>query len=216
MSSTNSVSVNYTLNQINYTCSGNFTQNGNIYTANLADPNFPAILSGTATDGTNVILIGGIIIQLTIESNDKITINEVAFCKTYKNSSIVTFPTTSPVTNVTFNVNINNQINYYNTKFSLPVETNDNFTEVGSTILLFTYSSFPAIGQDFFFSQAALNQVATTNKQTAALLTKLDPINIFLTSDQKNQISIESGKIAGHVSSISEGIKLIGKTLAKR
>jgi len=199
-----------------YTCSGNFTQNGNIYTANLADPNFPAISSGTATDGTNVILIGGIIIQLTIESNDKITINEVAFCKTYKNSSIVPFPTTSPVTNVTFNVNINNQINYYNTKFSLPVEINEDSTEIDSTVLLFNYSSFPAVGKDFFFSQAALNQVATTNTQTVALLTKLDPTNIFLTSDQKNQIANESGKIAGHVSSIIEGIKLIGDTLAKR
>jgi hypothetical protein len=205
MSSSNKVSVNYTFNQNNYTCSGNFTQNGNIYTANLADPNFPAISS-----------VGGIIIQLTIESNNKITINEVVFCKTYKNSSLVPFPTTSPVTNVTFNVNINNQINYYNTKFSLPVEINEDSTEIDSTVLLFTYSSFPAVGKDFFFSQAALKQVATTNTQTAALLTKLDPINIFLTSDQKNQIAIESGKIAGHVSSISEGINLIGKTLAKR
>ena len=210
MSSSNSVSVNYTFNQMNYTCSGYFTQNGNIYRANLADSNFPAILSGTGTDGTNVILIGGIIIQLTIESNDKITINELLFNQNF-NPIPTNPPTTSPATNVTFNGQIN--------KIKFNYSANYNSLDINDEFSPYTVQYFYSISQqqqDFFFSKAALNQVVTTNIQTAALLTKLDPINIFLISDQKNQIANESGKIAGHVSSIIEGIKLIGDTLAKR
>jgi hypothetical protein len=175
-----------------YICSGNFTQNGDIYTANLADSNFPAILSGTCNDGTNVILIGGIIIQLTIESNDKITINELLFNQNF-NPIPTNPPTTSPATNVTFNVQINNIEFNYSANFN-SLDVNDEFSP-------YTVQYFYSISQqqqDFVFSKAALKQVATTNTQTAALLTKLDPINIFLSSDQKNQIANESGKIAAY------------------
>jgi len=89
-----SVTITYTYNNQTYIVSGKFTQNGNDgYIANISDSNFPPIDSNK--------FVGGIIIQLTIERNNEITINNVEFCKNYNLNGIPDF-TTSPVTNVNF------------------------------------------------------------------------------------------------------------------
>jgi len=209
-----SVTIKYTYNNIINTVSGNFTkndENDDVYTANLADSNFPAILTGTG----NVILIGGIIIQLTIESNNDITINEVTFLQpepyTPPGQPYI-LPTTSPATNVTFNVNINNKLINYTATFSFVT-----FASIGGgSYIMYNYSSLKLKQQDSVFSPAALNQAATTKTQTAALLTTLDPANTYLTSDQQIQIANEAGKIAGHVVSIGESITNISTAIANK
>jgi len=212
MSSQNygTVTIKYTYNNSSNTVLGNFTKNDDVYTANLADQNFPAVLTGTDTDGTIVILIGGIIIQLTIESNNDININQVTFLQPYNPPDPSDpLPTTSPATNVTFNVNINNKLINYTANFSSVT-----LGSLNVSYIMYNYSSSQQ--QDSVFSQAALNQAATTKTQTAALLTTLDPANTYLTSDQQNQIANEAGKIAGHVVSIGESITNISTAIAKK
>ena len=81
-----------------------------------------------------------------------------------------------------------------------------------------TNSSFPGgllantiTGINFTFTPST-----TTKRQTRALLSLLDPRGKHIDYKNQEKIANESGKIAAHVVSVSEGIKLIGNALAKR
>jgi hypothetical protein len=211
MSSSNSVSVTYTYNNSSNsnTVSGNFTQNGDGYIANLADQNFPAVETGT----DNVILIGGIIIQLTTESNNDITINEVAFLQQDLDLSDP-LPTTSPATNVTFNVNINNKkINYTATFSSVLLNS-----ILPKAYIMYMYSSSQQ--QDSFFSQAALTAGTKAATLTTSFLRRLDPTGSNITDEEAGEIGKSAGKAFSHTVSATEwagdALNRIGTAIAKK
>jgi len=108
-----------------------------------------------------------------------------------------------------FNVNINNKINNYNATFISPAEGNSTFS--GPNYITVNYTYLPK--QDSVFSQAALNQVATTRGLTSALLTTLD---LWINNEQINQIAGDAGLIAGHLVSIGEYINKISNDIIKK
>ena len=87
-----------------------------------------------------------------------------------------------------------------------------------TTYLQGANSSFPGgllantiTGINFTFTPST-----TTNTQTRALLSLVDPNGKHIDDKNQEKIANESGKIAAHVVSLSKGIKLIGNALAKR
>jgi len=214
MSSSNSVSVTYTYNNSSNTVSGNFTQNGDGYIANLADQNFPAVETGT----DNVILIGGIIIQLTTESNNDITINEVAFLQQDLDlDPSDPLPTTSPATNVTFNVNINNKkINYTATFSSVLLNS-----ILPKAYIMYMYSSsLSSQQQDSVFSHAALTAGTNAATLTTSFLRVLDPTGSNITDKEAVEIGKSAGKAFSHTVSATEwagdALNRIGTAIAKK
>ena len=87
-----------------------------------------------------------------------------------------------------------------------------------TTYLQGANSSFPGgllantiTGINFTFTPST-----TTKRQTRALLSLLDPRGKHIDYKNQEKIAIESGKIAGHVVTISEGINNIGVAIAKK
>ena len=193
-----SVTLNYTYKNQNFTKTGSFTiiTPYNFIAEIKDDINFP---SNCLTDG--------ILVQVILDENTN-GISSVAlnFNIRYLYSSI---PSSAPITNVTINGNV------ILNKISIPFNYNMMYYNMEDAYILYSFIPKSVIVSDCF-SPIGEFQAAITNTQTAALLTKLDTTNIFLSPDQKIQIANEAAKIAAYIVSISERINNIGKTLAKR
>jgi hypothetical protein len=194
---------------------------------NTYDSNFPNILIPNSNDEYSPGIMWSCFCSINTTTNvntnptttNVITIlpdqfNIITFSSSSNISVIPTNPsitlniTSNTVTlnSTTYNINVGN---YTFKKYTNPVLDN--------TQISFTYDppAAPATPPPAsVFSQAALNQAATTKTQTTAFLTAIDPGNV-LTYDQRIQIAAQVGTIAAHSVSVGECVQKISDTVTQ-
>ena len=210
---TNFTNLSYFLlnSQLSYFNDGNqplYQSNSNEFTSQYNDGNFPAI------PGNNNNNISGIIINVDTSNNTfNITFNTTNFLLDNENFTRGTDMTIYFYLN---NTTYGSSDIEYNTTNTNPYS---NYPILYSIIFKGNLQNNPYIptpSTTIIFSPAASNQAATTKRQTRALLSLVDPNGKHIDDKNQEKIANESGKIAAHVVSVSEGIKLIGNALAKR
>jgi len=189
------VNITYIYNNSSNTVSGNFTQNGDGYIANLADSNFPLYC-----------LTPGILVQVKLDkTTNKIYSVFLNFNIGYLYPSSLSSP---PISNVTIKGKV--------IQNNIPIHFNYNmkFQTIEQAYILYSFTPESLLEPiPDYFSQAALNQVAKTRGLTSALLTTLD---LGINNGQKTQIAGDVGLIAGHLVSIGEYINKIDNIITKK
>ena len=203
-----SVTINYTYDNQPFKDTGSFTINDpNNFIAVINDTNFPSNC-----------LTPGISIEVILDKNSN-NISSVSL--NFNNRYLYqTIPSSVPISNVTINGNVilnKTPIFFkYNMIFQTIVQAYILYSFTPETVSVSVPVPVPvSVPVTDCFSQAALNQAATTQTQTSALLKMIDSENVFLSSDQKTQIASEAGKIVRHGVSIGEGVNNIGKAFVK-
>ena len=209
---TNFTNLSYFNSQLSYFNDGNqplYQSNSNEFTSQYNDVNFPAI-----NDTNNNI--SGIIINVDTSNNTfNITFNTTNFLLDNENFTdgtdmIIYFY----LNNTTYGgIYIEYNTTYTNPYSNYPILYSINFK---GNLQNNPYIPTPSPPPTTDFSPVASNQAATTKRQTRALLSLLDPRGKHIDYKNQEKIANESGKIAGHVVSISEGINNIGFAIAKR
>lgn len=207
-----SVTINYTYDNQTFKDTGSFTIN------DPNDPyNFIAVINDTNFPSN--CLTPGIFIEVILDKNSNISSVSLNFNNRYLYQTI---PSSVPISNVTIDGNVipnNNPIyfKYNNIIFQTIVQAYILYSFTPETLSVSVPVSEPvSVPVSDCFSPAALNQVATTRDQASALLTTLDPGNVFLSRDKKTQIASEAGLIGGHIGSIGECVQKINDTLTKK
>jgi hypothetical protein len=184
---------------------------------NTYDSNFPNILITNSNDEYSPGIMWSCFCSINTTTN-VITIlpdqfNIITF---YSSPNISVIPTNPSITlNIT-----SNTVTFNSTKYFINVR-NYTFKKYTNPMLDNTQISFnydppaaPATPPAAVFSQAALNQAATTKTQTTAFLTAIDPGNV-LTYDQRIQIAAQVGTIAAHSVSVGECVQKISDTVTQ-
>jgi hypothetical protein len=179
----------------------------------MTDPyNFIATINDDTNFPTNC-LTNGILVQVILDkTTNKISSVSLNFNIRYFYPSSLSSLSSPPISNVTINGNV------ILNGTSIPFNYNMNFHTIEDAYISYTFTpvTVPApTAPTGIFSQAALNQVATTREQASALLKIIDKGNV-LTKAQSTQIVDQTGLIAGHVVSIGECVKKISDTLTKK
>jgi hypothetical protein len=173
----------------NYTVQSCYLQFSNAYPFTLSNVNVTVVINNT----------------VTVPFNDNVSITIDAGTYTYTFSSLPNSGT-SGMTNGYQNLQTTTEM-VYDQFFYAESPTTSAVTQLedNSTMMM-----------SQVFSPDATRQATSTKKQTAGVLSVLDPNDILLNTKQKQQIANESGLIAGHTVSIVEKIDNIFKIVNKK